>query len=349
MSAYERVLRPLLFALSADRAHALARGALRAPAVWRALGAAARVEDPRLGTELAGIRLANPIGLAPGFDKDAELLPALGQLGFGYLCVGSITREARFGNPFPRLVRYPEREAIANSMGLPNRGIAAATRRLGEAGRVSCPVVASVAGFSAQELLNSARAVEPYVAAVEIGLVCPNTSETERLEELRLFSTLADGLARSMRKPVFVKLPPHRSPQERGRTFALLDECLRTGLAGVSVSGTRPHVEPRLGTGRGSLAGRPVFEDSLRVVAEVADRSGGRLAIKGAGGVFTGADALRMLEAGATSVELYSAFIYRGWEVAGRIKRELLALLRERGTRLSALTARRRAAAAGVV
>src|SRR5689334_21467399 len=107
---YARILRPLLFRLSADRAHDLAHFALRAPAVWRLL--AAPPPDPRLATELAGLRLATPIGLAPGFDKNADRVPALATLGFGYLVVGSITAQARAGNPRPRLHRYPERESI---------------------------------------------------------------------------------------------------------------------------------------------------------------------------------------------------------------------------------------------
>jgi dihydroorotate dehydrogenase (fumarate)/dihydroorotate dehydrogenase len=330
---YERWLRPALFRLSADQAHTLARLALRLPAIWDLLGAAARASgsDPRLRTDLVGLALDNPIGLAPGFDKSGELLASLTRLGFGYVVVGSITREPRWGNPFPRLVRYPERQSIANSMGLPNRGLSAAVQALSRPRPSACPIIGSVAGFSAHELQQSAIEIEPHVEAVEIGLVCPNTTETERLEELRIFSTLADGLASRVRKPVFVKLPPHHSAEDRARVFAMLDVCVGTGVHGVSVSGTRQIVEPRLGSGRGSLAGRDVFDDSLRVVADVAERSAGRLAIKASGGAFSGADALRLIEAGATTVEVYSAFIFRGWDVAGRINRELAFLLDQRG------------------
>src|SRR5881628_533535 len=121
-SLYESLLRPLLFRLSPDASHALARAALRLPPLWRVLGASSRTVDSRLNTNLGGLELANPIGLAPGFDKNAEFLPSLTQLGFGYIVVGSITREPRAGNPFPRLVRYPQTQSISNSMGMPNRG-----------------------------------------------------------------------------------------------------------------------------------------------------------------------------------------------------------------------------------
>jgi dihydroorotate dehydrogenase len=299
---------------------------LRVPAVWELLGRSARQvgHDARLRTDLAGLQLDNPIGLAPGFDKSGDLVPGLSRLGFGYLVVGSITREPRYGNPFPRLVRYPERESIANSMGLPNKGLQAAIRTL-RPEQNRCPVIASVAGFSAADLLQAATQIEPLVSAVEIGLVCPNTTETERLEEQRIFAQLAQGLADKLTKPVFVKLPPHHTPEDRQRVFGMLDVWLDLGLHGVSVSGTRQVVEPRLGAGKGSLAGRVVFGDTLRIVEDVAQHVGGRLAIKAAGGVFSGADAHQLLQAGATTVEVYSAFIYRGWDVAGKLNSELLA------------------------
>jgi dihydroorotate dehydrogenase len=323
--AYESLVRPLLFRLSADQAHDLARWSLRAaPPVWSVLGASARREDPRLATRLGELPLANPIGLAPGFDKNAEMLPSLAQLGFGYLVVGSITPEPRSGNPFPRLVRYPERWSVANSMGLPNRGLAEAVRALRRPRPANWPpIIGSVAGFSSQELVDAAAAIEPCVAAVEIGLVCPNTTETERLEELRIFSALAEGLVQRVRKPLFIKMPPHHSDVDRERIFRMLDVCTRVGVHGVSLSGTRPVVEPGLGMGRGSLAGRDVFEDSLRIVRDVVGYARGQLVVRAAGGIFTGEHALRMLEAGAASVEVYSAFIYRGWGVAGDLKHEL--------------------------
>jgi dihydroorotate dehydrogenase (fumarate)/dihydroorotate dehydrogenase len=326
---YEALLRPLLFHLSADRAHDLARCLLRsAPPVWGVLGASARREDPRLATRLGDLWLANPFGLAPGFDKNAEMLPSLAQLGFGYLVVGSITRQPRFGNPFPRLVRYPERWSIANSMGLPNRGLAQAVRALRRPRpRGWPPIVGSVAGFTSDELIEAAVSIEPHVAAVEIGLVCPNTTETERLEEHSIFSALAEGLVQRVRKPLFVKLPPHHSDVDRERIFRMLDVCLRVGIEGVSLSGTRPVVEPGLGMGRGSLAGRDVYEGSVRIVQEVVGYTRRQLVVRAAGGVFTGGQALRMLEAGATTVEVYSAFIYRGWGVAGDLKGELLRAL----------------------
>jgi dihydroorotate dehydrogenase len=216
-------------------------------------------------------------------------------------------------------------------MGLPNRGLAEAVRALRQPRPVSWPLImGSVAGFTSEELIDGAAAIEPHVAAVEIGLVCPNTTETERLEELRIFSALAEGLVQRVRKPLFIKLPPHHSEVDRERIFRMLDVCMRVGIGGVSLSGTRPVTEPGLGMGRGSLAGRDVFEDSLRIAQDVVGYAHGQLVVRAAGGVFTGEQALRMLVAGAASVEVYSAFIYRGWGIAGDLKRELLRALARR-------------------
>ncbi|HET6319588.1 MAG TPA: hypothetical protein VFG86_24280, partial [Chloroflexota bacterium] len=153
-SLYESLLRPALFRLSPDASHDLARAVLRLAWLWDVLGRRSRVANPQLVTQLAGLKLANPLGLAPGFDKNAELLPSLRRLGFGYVVVGSITPQPRAGNPFPRLVRYPTDQSIANSMGMPNRGLTAAVRALRSLRPdPTCPVMASVAGFLAEELL----------------------------------------------------------------------------------------------------------------------------------------------------------------------------------------------------
>lgn len=327
MNLYTSVLRPLLFRLPPDQSHDLARFALRWPLVWRALGAFARFADPRLETDLGGLTVPNPVGLAPGFDKNADLLPGLGELGFGFIAVGSITREPRWGNPFPRLVRYPERLSIANSMGLPNRGVEQAIRKLSRPRNRSCPVIAVLSGSSSDELFQLAAEVEPHVDAIEVGLGCPNTTDEERIEGMRQFTILVEGLAARATKPVFVKLPPHYTDQERQQVLTMADVCVQAGVAGLALSGSRRVVEPRLGMGNGSLAGKDTFADALRILSDVAQRAAGRLSIRVSGGVFTGDDAYQMLRAGAAAVEVYSAFIYRGWDVAGRINRELAAIL----------------------
>jgi dihydroorotate dehydrogenase len=310
-SAYEIFIRPLMFRLSADRAHELGKAALRAPLLPGLIGS----RPPRsasLRTDLAGIQLDSPIGLAPGFDKSGDLVPGLARLGFGYLAVGSVTREPRAGNPKPRLARDPADLAILNCMGMPNPGLDETVRLLSRPRPAGPPVIAAVAGFSVEELLEGAAALEPHVDAVEIGLVCRNTPETFEMAELPAFVAIAEGLARTKTKPTFAKLPPHHTPAELARTLSMVDVCLSGGFDGVCLSGTRTVHDPRLSVGHGGIAGRPTTPDALRILDDVAGRAQGRLAIRAAGGVMTGQDADRFLSSGATAVEIYSAFIYRG-------------------------------------
>jgi dihydroorotate dehydrogenase (fumarate)/dihydroorotate dehydrogenase len=284
-----------------------------------------------LRTDLGGLALRTPIGLAPGFDKSGDLVPGLARLGFGYVMVGSITTAPRAGNPKPRLVRYPDRASVANCMGMPNDGLAEAVRYLSRTRPAGCRVIAAVAGFSVEELLTAASTIEPYVDAVEIGLVCRHTPETFEMAELPAFVAIAEGIARQKTKPTFAKLPPHHTSAELARTLSMVDVCLSGGFDGLSLSGTRQIPEPRLSMGQGGLAGRATNVDARRILSDVARRADGRLAIKASVGVFDGRDALAFLELGATAVELYSSFIYRGWTVARKIARELIDQLDQRG------------------
>lgn len=331
MDAYPLV-RPLLFRIPPDTAHELAKVMLRRETLWRLL-TRPHAPDERLRTDLAGLRLASPIGLAPGFDKSGDLVPSLVRLGFGYVVVGSITPEPRRGNPTPRLLRYVDRQSLANCMGMPNVGLKEAVRLLSRPRASGVPVIASVAGFSPPELLSAAATIEPHVDAVEIGLVCRHTPETFDMAERSSVADLAEGLARQRTKPVFVKLPPFFTEPERQRALSIVDIWADAGLDGLSLSGTRQIPEPRLSMGAGGVAGKATTEDALRILDDVATRARGRLAIKASGGVFDGRDAYRFLQAGATAVELYSAFIYRGWDVPNLIARELLKELESHGDR----------------
>ncbi len=318
MSLYPALVRPLLFRLSPDRAHALAQAALRWPALWRLLAAGAAPGQP---VRFAGVELANPVGLAAGFDKNAELVAALSQLGFGFVTVGSLMAEPRFGNPFPRLVRYPETLSMADSMGLPSKGLPYALARL-QALRPSCvPVFANVAGFSAEAIVRSVRAVAPLVAAVEINLLCPNITKGERFDEMAFLREVLDQLA-GHAGPLVVRLP-NDTVADADRRAEFLEICIGGGVKGVKIGGGRPVAEPRLGTGQGTLHGQAIFDRALEHVEAASRVVRGRLDIKGNGGVGSAAQVRAMQRAGACCVDLYSAFVYQGWGVARAINRDL--------------------------
>lgn len=328
MSIYRSLLRPALFRLSADRSHALAHTALSVPLPWRMLAAieGLEVEDPRLRTRFAGLDLPGPVGLAAGFDKNCDLLPALSCLGFGFLTVGSIMPEARYGNPFPRLVRYPETASLADSMGVPSLGRAHAVGRLRGFRERRVPIIANIGGFTADALARGFLEVEPFVDAVEISLMCPNVlAAGETFDELLL---LRDVLSRieSRAKPAIVRIP-NDTTQSADRMAELIERCIEAGVAGLKVGGGRRQPEPRLGTKLGTLHGGAIREAALANVERVARIAHGRISIKGNGGVSTAEDVLAMLRAGACCVDLYSAFIYEGWAIARDINRGLLQAL----------------------
>ncbi len=316
-----------MFALSADQSHGLAHKALRWPRPWQALAAATGLEvvDPRLKTTFAGVELSNPVGLAAGFDKNAELLGALSALGFGFICVGSIMPEPRYGNPFPRLVRYAERQSIADSMGVPSKGRAYAVERLRQPGSGHVPVFANVGGFSSESIADGVLEVQPYVDAVEISLMCPNVLKPgETFDEVGMLRGILeriDGCTAS----VIVRVP-NDTTRLHDRFAELVELCIDAKVGGLKVGGGSRVAEPKLGTGMGTLHGRAIFETALENVERAAKFARGRIPIKGNGGISSAADVLAMRRAGAVCVDLYSAFIYQGWTVARDINRELVAM-----------------------
>jgi dihydroorotate dehydrogenase (fumarate)/dihydroorotate dehydrogenase len=328
MSFYRGVARPLLFRLSPDQSHAIAQFALRARAPWRALAAleGLQADDPRLRTQFAGVDLPNPVGLAAGFDKNCELIGALSWLGFGFLTVGSIMPEPRVGNPFPRLVRYPDSQSLADAMGVPSRGLAYCVEQLKLAKERRPPVFANIGGFSADAIAASFFAVEPHVDGIEISLMCPNLLRPgERFDDIGLLKDILERIA-PRSKPAIVRIP-NDTAASSDRLAEMIERCVAAGIEGLKVGGGRPVPEPRLGVKQGTLHGPPIFDTALANVARAAGFARGRIAIKGNGGVSSAADVVAMLRAGATCVDLYSAFVYQGWTIARDINRELAPLL----------------------
>ncbi|MEH2482308.1 dihydroorotate dehydrogenase [Nitrobacteraceae bacterium AZCC 2146] len=328
MQIYRNVLRPALFTLTPDQSHSVSHALLRWALPWRALSGALdlRVSDDRLKTTFAGVELPNPVGLAAGFDKDAELLGSLSYFGFGFICVGSIMPEPRFGNPFPRLVRYIERESVADSMGVPSRGRARALAHLRRHRSPMPPIFANVGGFSSQAIAEGVVEILPHVDAVEISLMCPNVlKKNERFDELGMLRGVLDRIGD--RAPSLIVRVPNDTAAADDRLAELVETCAAANIGGLKIGGGRPVNETGLGTGRGTLHGRAVFEAALANVERGARFARGRVPIKGNGGISTADDVLAMRRAGAVCVDIYSAFIFQGWTVARDINRDLLKLM----------------------
>ncbi len=327
---YKSLLRPLLFRLEPEMAHAFSKPVLRNAALGRLLGGGP-VVDPRLEVSLAGIRLPNPVGVAPGFDKHAELTAGMSQLGFGYLVPGTVMPEPRAGNPRTRIVRIPEQEAMLNCMGLPSKGLEYYATQLSRR-QSAVPVIASIGAPDLEGFLLGFERLQPLADAVEVNLRCNNNQDDDGCY-LRAdsFERIIAELAKHKRKPLFVKINNYDTEAERQERLDVVERAFFYGADGFSTSSTWRGRDARLSIGEGNWSGRPLFERTLRAIHDIREATGGRAAIRAKGGIFSGAEAFAAIAAGATTVELLTAFIYEGWGVARTINTELLALLQREG------------------
>ncbi|OWJ64521.1 quinone-dependent dihydroorotate dehydrogenase [Inquilinus limosus] len=344
MSLLFALAAPVLKALPPETAHRATITALKL-----GLGpAAAGPDDPILAVSLWGRRFANPIGLAAGFDKDAEVVDPMLRLGFGFVEVGSITPRAQPGNPRPRAFRLPDQQALINRYGFNNRGHAAAVARL-EARRVNGAAVPGLLGVNVGRNKDSRDPEADYAAGIRafarladylvVNISSPNTpglramQSREPLQRLLAAATAArdDGTARP---PVLVKIAPDLTPED---LEDVAEVALAAGIDGLIVSNTtiaRPAgLPPDLAGEPGGLSGKPLMQPSTAVLRRMAKLVAGRLPLVGVGGVASGADAYAKIRAGASLVQLYTALAYRGPGLVGEIKRDLAGRLRADGFR----------------
>jgi len=310
---YEAFGRRAFFALDPERSHRVALTTLALPLPWGRIGHA--VADPSLATTIAGVQLANPVGLASGFDKACERLAPLGALGFGYAVGGTVTMRPRAGNPRPRIARDPATRAIVNAMGLPNPGAHAVAAALAKRPRTTSRWV-SLADEEIADACAALDLVAPLADAIELNASSPNAGWTHRADHV---GTVVAAMRPRADIPVFVKVPPFRTDEERAGVLAIVEAAQQGGAAGLTASNTLPVADPRMSTGRGGLSGGPLTEGTPGIVAALRDATGGALPINACGGIFSAADARECLDAGAATVQVYTGLIYEGPAVASRI------------------------------
>lgn len=318
---FRAIGRPVFHSLPPEASHRLATALLRLPLPWHRLGGA--VPDPSLETDLCGLRLRNPVGLAAGFDKTCSHLDALGELGFGYLVGGTVTREARTGNPSPRIARSRRRRSIVNAMGLPNPGAAAVAATLRRRSGGPTPRFVSLADEDLADAISSFELLEPLVDGIELNASCPNVSWGRDRDNEAHLRDLVAGFRERSRKPLFVKLPPFVNEVERGVVLALAALATDAGADGLTCSNTRLVEDARLSVGRGGLSGRAMWPHTPRIVQEIRSAVGDEPAINASGGVWSADDVATCLDAGATTVQIYSALIYEGPGIVGELTSDL--------------------------
>jgi dihydroorotate dehydrogenase len=330
---------PLLRLLPPERAHELTVRALRGGVAPRA----GLAEDPVLATTLWGQNFPHPIGLAAGFDKNAEVPDAMLRWGFGFVEVGTVTPRPQAGTPRPRLFRLTRDGAVINRMGFNNEGLDAVARRL--ARRPRRGILGANIGKnrdSVDALADYARgvtALAPLADYLVINVSSPNTPGLRDLQRRSEVAVLLQAVIEARGAlgldhppPLLLKVAPDLAERE---VEDLAEVAVDARLDGLIVSNTTILRPASLVSANapepGGLSGRPLFEPSTRLLGEFYRLTRGKVPLIGVGGIASGADAYAKIRAGASLVQLYTALIYHGPALVGRIKRDLAALLRRDG------------------
>ena len=331
-------LRTLLFRMDPEEAHTLA--IKLAPIAAGFCGTT--FQDACLRTSVAGVQLANPVGLAAGFDKNGRLTDCLARFGFGFAEIGSITGQSSSGNPKPRLFRLVEDEAVINRLGLNGEGADNVAQRLASS-TFSLPIGVNIAKTNhpsikgekgVEDMLHSFQCIKDLpLAFVTLNASCPNTHEGIMQESEELDQILAGVQQLNTRLvPVFLKLSPDSTP-------ALLEtfvaSACKYGIRGY-ILGNTTTTRDGLSTsadavkamGNGGLSGKPLRVRALNLVKNVHQMKEKEQDIIGCGGIACGADAFAFIRNGARAVELYTGLIYGGPDLPARINKELAGLLK---------------------
>jgi dihydroorotate dehydrogenase len=322
---------PILFSFDAEFSHNLAILGLRLR------GAPSRTVPsyPQLRVGFCGLDFPNPIGMAPGFDKNATVPDALLGLGFGFVEIGTVTPRPQAGNPKPRMFRLVEDEAVINRLGFNGEGAVAVQKRLRARQRHG------ILGVNIGKNRDTTNEVDDYVKGVEtfapladyltINISSPNTpglrdlQRRERLSELLTAIVAARNAIEGPRTPLLVKIAPDLNETE---IRDIAEVGIATGVDGLIATNTtleRPdHLQSIHKGETGGLSGKPLFGPSTRILSELYKATEGKLPLIGVGGVASGLDAYQKIKAGASLVQLYSSLVYKGPGLPREIQEDLL-------------------------
>ncbi|MCC5999756.1 MAG: quinone-dependent dihydroorotate dehydrogenase [Pararhodobacter sp.] len=332
----ERLGLGLLHRLDPETGHGLALKALRAGLV----GGNGPISTSRLRVQLAGLDLPNPLGLAAGFDKNAVAVDALSRCGFGFVEAGAATPRPQPGNPRPRLFRLTEDHAVINRFGFNNDGASAIAGRL--AARRGSGIVGLNLGAnkdSADKAGDFAQVLADCGGHVDFATVNVSSPNTEKLRDLQgpaalralLAGVMAARDALPRRVPVFLKIAPDLTSEELSDIAGVAVEAGIDAIIASNTTLSRNNLKSNHKDQAGGLSGRPLFELSTRVLAQLSQATGGALPLIGVGGIEDAATAYAKIKAGATALQLYSALVYGGFALVQEILRGLDAALARDG------------------
>ena len=326
------LVRPFAFALDAERAHRLTIRALKLMPPHRPPDVPASLKS-----RVAGIDFPSPIGLAAGFDKDAEVAEQMLSLGFGFVEVGTITPRPQEGNPKPRLFRLKDDRAVINRMGFNNAGLPSAFDRLQQCSHSHGVIGVNVGANKDSDdriadYAEGVRAMAPVANYVTINISSPNTPGLRQLQdESALRELLAAVREVRTKRPVFLKVAPDL---EDGDPERIVRAAIDHGIEAIVVSNTtvsRPPLQSRWAGEQGGLSGAPLKALALEALRKFRTASGCEMPLIGAGGIATAEDAFERIRAGASLIQLYSTMVYEGPGIARRMAAGVDRLLRREG------------------
>lgn len=329
---YKHFLKPILFRFNPETAHNLLFSFLtfirHIPFSRSIIRAIYHRESPALEREVFGIKFPNPVGLAGGLDKNGEFYNDMGNFGFGFVEIGSLTPKPQDGNPKPRCWRVPGDKAIINRFGINNKGVKNAVEHLKKvhpevivAANISKNTT-SINEDAAKDYETSFGLLYDFVDMFVVNVSCPNVVGLTSLQDISFLSDIVDRLLDlrmlyDIYKPILLKVSPDLAAQQLDD---IIDYCLRSGIDGIvagnttrSRDGLESISQERIEEiGNGGMSGAPVHKKNLALVKYIHEKSEGKLPIVGVGGIMSPEDAKAMIDAGASLVEIYSGFIYEG-------------------------------------
>lgn len=340
---YKTLIKPLLFKLNPEKAHhltfSLLKIVLNLPVVKGIVRNFFAFNHPKLERTVFGLHFKNPVGLAAGLDKDARLFRELGDLGFGFIEIGTLTPKAQPGNDKPRLFRLPADEALINRMGFNNEGVNAAVERL-----KNRPKNLIIGGNIGKNKITSNEdavkdyeycfnALFDYVDYFVVNVSSPNTPNLRALQEKEPLKNLLSHLTdlnkkKPSPKPVLLKIAPDLTNEQLDDIIEIVRDTKIDGVIATNTTISRAGLTTGKNTieaiGAGGLSGKPVTKRSTEVIKYLSQKSNKAFPIIGVGGIHTPEDAIEKLNAGAVLIQLYTGFIYEGPSLIKRINKKLV-------------------------
>ncbi len=341
MSRLEHLALKALYLFDPEKAHTLALLGLRS----NCAPLSGPLTSPRLQTEISGLKLGNPIGLAAGFDKNAQAISQLSRAGFGFIEVGAVTPLPQPGNPKPRLFRLSEDKAVINRFGFNNEGMEVVGARLKKAtdthNERNVPLGLNLGANKtstdkAEDFAKVLRHCGNSVDFATVNVSSPNTEKLRDLQGAEALASLLEGVMNARdtlekKIPIFLKIAPDLEISEIKEIAQVATNANIDAIIATNTTLERKNLHSKHQNEQGGLSGQPLFEKSTQVLAQLSKELDAKIPLIGVGGVSSATQAYAKIRAGASAIQLYSAMVYQGLSLAGKIAIELDQLLENDG------------------